>query len=145
MRMASGHVRRRRVLVIDPAPVYRAGLEEVLASYLWSVVPCATAEDARARLADSTFDAVWSEWDLRSGEGTADLLLADVRRAAPAATLLIVTAVAIAGAERAAALLGARVFSKRDTQQAALTLAEIEDERLELLAEDHRATARARR
>ena len=63
MRMPSGTVRRRRVLVVDPDAVYRAGLEEPLQTVLWTVLPCPDLETAEETLGWFEIDAIWTERD----------------------------------------------------------------------------------
>ena len=63
MRMPSGTVRRRRVLVVDPDAVYRAGLEEPLQTVLWTVLPCPDLETAEETLGWFEVDAIWTERD----------------------------------------------------------------------------------
>lgn len=142
MRMPSGHVRRRRVLVIDPDPVYRAGLEELLGTFFWTSIPCADVASALEGLAKGGFDAVWTEWDLRDPAARPDDLLTRARRIAPTAALLVVTPTRnVDQAKLAATRVGAHVFSKRDTQQAALRLTELEDARIARLEGDDRLAA----
>jgi len=122
MRMSSGTVRRRRVLVVDPDAVYRAGLEEPLETVLWTVLPCAEADDALRVIAGIDVDALWTELDLREGEkhGAEGIdLLERVARAAPWIHRLVVTA----SIERPPLPAGVRWFSKRETSSAVRYLA----------------------
>jgi DNA-binding NtrC family response regulator len=131
MRMPSGQVRRRRVLLIDPDPVYRAGLEELLGTLFWTAMTCDNVASTLEHFAAGGFDAVWIEWDLRDPAASVEDLLIRARRLAPTAALMVVTATRnVDQAKLAAIRVGAHVFAKRDTQQAAIKLTELEDARI---------------
>ena len=129
MGKSSGSERRRRVLVIDPDPVYRAGLEELLSAHCWVAIPYANTEIPWRQLAGGSFDALWMEWDQRGLLEGADLLRR-VHEAAPDVPLLVVTASSeIAQAAAAARAVGAMAFSKSDALMAVHRMAEMLDAR----------------
>jgi DNA-binding NarL/FixJ family response regulator len=124
--MQSTKVRRRRVLLIDPDPVYRAGLEELLGTMFWTALPSSDNDVERA-----DYDAIWMEWDLRDPAISGRDLMLRARRASPDAVIMIVTSSDdVREARRAATAVGAEVFTKRETQIAAARLTEIEDARI---------------
>ena len=72
MRLASGTLRRRRLLLVDPDAVYRAGLEEPLEAALWTVQGHPDAASALAWLEENPtcfVDAVWCEASIPDSTG----------------------------------------------------------------------------
>ena len=124
MRLSSGTVRRRRLLLVDPDAVYCAGLEEPLEMALWSVHAYADASSALSWLADNPtddLDAVWCEVALRDLSGE-DLIMR-VRELRPALPAMIVSSSEPASTLAANAV---RRFSKRDTAAAVRWLLALE-------------------
>jgi DNA-binding NtrC family response regulator len=129
MRLSSGTVRRRRLLVVDPDAVYRIGLEEPLEATLWSPVSWADAGDALEWLAenpDALVDALWCEHELR--DGSAADFVERVRAMRPGLPALVVTAKAREAAARQAYPEGVHFFAKKETAAAVRVLAGIADE-----------------
>ena len=115
MRLSSGTVRRRRLLLVDPDAVYRAGLEEPLEMALWSLHAHADAPSALAWLEknpNQDVDAIWCEAALR--DVRAEELIARVRALRPGLPALIVSATDESGVAPDAI----RKFSKRETAAA---------------------------
>lgn len=120
MRLPSGTVRRRRVLVIDPDAVFRAGLEERLEMALWTVVSCDGADAAAPLLLDLRFDAIWGALSPRSGKVAE--LLHRARACDPDVEIVVVS-----GSSNDAEPLPDRslVFSSRETLEAVRYLADL--------------------
>lgn len=107
--------RRRRVLVIDPDPVYRAGLEELLDAHRWVAISCENIEAATRQLGEGDFDVIWMDWEQRHGAVQGPELLRRAHEAAPDMPLLVVTSTPELSRARAAAkAVGAMSFSKGD-------------------------------
>ena len=122
--------RRRRVLVIDPDPVYRAGLEELLDAHRWVAIPCEAVEFPVRQLAEGAFDVMWMEWDQRHAPIQGPELLRRAHEAAPDMPLLVVTSSpGLTRAQAAAKAVGAMSFSKGDALLAVHCMDEMLDAR----------------
>lgn len=108
------------ILIVDPDPVYRAGLAELLEAHRWAVAACADLPCALAVLRARAFDAIWTEWEL--GTSSARRLLTSARVSSPRAALFVVTR---SNNVEMAVRLGASCFDKRRTQRAAARFVEI--------------------
>ena len=127
MRLSSGTVRRRRLLLVDPDAVYCAGLEEPLEMALWSVHAHADVPSALAWLADNPsqdIDAIWCEATLR--DVRAEELIARVRELRPGLPALVVSSAQDGSAMASNAI---RKFSKRDTGAAVRWLLALEPDK----------------
>ena len=130
MGMLSRSGRRRRVLVIDPDPVYRAGLEELLDAHRWVAIPCDDIDVATRQLGEGDFDVMWMEWDQRHGSIQGPELLRRAHEVAPDVPLLVVTSSPEFARVRAAAkAVGAMSFSKGDALLALHCMDEMLDAR----------------
>ena len=125
MRLSSGTVRRRRLLLVDPDAVFRAGLEEPLDAALWAVLSYSSAGAALAWLEANpaqTVDAIWCESDLRGESGVE--LVERVRVLRPGLAAVIVTASTLPEPQLASVF----VFSKKETAAAVRWLTVLEPE-----------------
>ena len=126
MRLSSGTVRRRRLLLVDPDAVYRAGLEVPLEMALWTVFGCADVEGALAWLdahPKHHIDAIWCETSMRDGSGQE--LIARVRQLRPA--LVGVPALIVSASEPKGCDDSVRFFHKKETAAAVRWLVLLEE------------------
>ncbi|MEJ7735388.1 MAG: hypothetical protein WKG00_40155 [Polyangiaceae bacterium] len=141
-RLASGKVRRRRLLLVDPDAVYRIGLEEPLEATLWSPIGWAEAGDALEWLAKNPgalVDALWCEHDLR--DGSAANFVERVRALRPGLPALVVMARSPDGAAQRAYPDGVHFFAKKESADAVRLLAGIADQPRECIEEPFRRGA----
>jgi DNA-binding NtrC family response regulator len=118
------------VLVIDPDPVYRAGLEELLDAHRWVAILCDDIDVATRQLGEGDFDVMWMEWDQRHGSIQGPELLRRAHEVAPDVPLLVVTSSPEVARVRAAAkAVGAMSFSKGDALLALHCMDEMLDAR----------------
>jgi hypothetical protein len=101
-------MRPRRILVVDPDPVFRFGLVDVLEAHGFECVACATFADATCALAETAFDGVWTEWI--TGEGCDAAMF--VRHASSEAPTYVVTSSPRPLEVGEEELGGARIFGK---------------------------------
>jgi DNA-binding NtrC family response regulator len=99
-----------RILIVDPDPVYRAGLVELLVIRGFDCVACATLEQAAHELASGPFSIVWTEWNVAEEAAVAQF----ARQASAVVPTYLVTASFRPIQLAPEALEGVLVFAKSD-------------------------------